>query len=183
MTRLFTILSLLCLFAMKANAQSSTVETQQVDISLTNVITLKFVSTGSTTGSTVSMPISTISQYTSGVTSSAQQLIAASTKPFSITVRTNAANFTYTGSYTTGTTMAVSSRLKLIVSANSTGGSIASPFSSTTYQTLTSTNQNLITNCTTGNNKTFSITYQAIPGLSFPAGTYTTSVIYTATQQ
>jgi hypothetical protein len=181
MIRILSILSLFCLLSFNAHAQSSTTITQQVDLSLTNVMVLEFVSTGTTTGSAVTMPISTITEYTTGVTSSTYQLYAASTKSFNIQVRTNAANFTYTGSYTTGTTMPVSGKLKLQVTANTTGGAIQNSFSS--YQSLTSTNQNLITGCTTGNNKNFTIQYQAIPGLSYPAGTYSTSVIYTATQQ
>ena len=181
MVRILSILSLFCLLSLKLSAQSTTVVTQQVDITLTNIIVLEFTSTGTNTGSAVTMPISTIANYTSGVSSSTYQLVAASTKAFNIQVKTNAANFTYTGSYTTGTTMPVSGKLKLQVTANGTGGSIQNSFSS--YQSLTSTNQNLITGCTTGNNKTFSIKYQALPGMSYPAGTYATSVIYTATQQ
>ena len=136
MVRILSILSLFCLLSLKLSAQSTTVVTQQVDITLTNIIVLEFTSTGTNTGSAVTMPISTIANYTSGVSSS---------------------------------------------TANGTGGSIQNSFSS--YQSLTSTNQNLITGCTTGNNKTFSIQYQALPGMSYPAGTYATSVIYTATQQ
>jgi len=179
MIRILSILSLFCLLSLKLSAQSTTVVTQQVDITLTNIIVLEFSSTGTNTGSAVTMPISTIANYSSGVTSSTYQLVAASTKAFNIQVKTNAANFTYTGSYTT--TMPVSGKLKLQVTANGTGGSIQNSFSS--YQSLTSANQNLITGCTTGNNKTFSIQYQALPGMSYPAGTYATSVIYTATQQ
>lgn len=179
--RLLLILSLLCILVIPVCAQTTTTVTQVVDISLTNVITLKFTSTGTSTGSAISLPISTLTNYTSGVTSTTQQLNVSSTKPFNITVKTNAANFTYTGSYTTGTTMPVNSSLKLQVTANATGGSVAGTFSSYTF--LTSTNQSLINSATTGANKTFSIQYQAIPGFGYPAGTYATSVVYTATQQ
>lgn len=141
---------------------------------------LTFNSTGTSTGSAVSLNFTTINDFITGKESTVQQLTAASTKPFNITVKTNAANFTYTGSYTPVPVMPVNTKLRLRVTANSTGGSIASPFSA--YSTLTSNNQNLINAATTGNNKTFSIQYQAIPGLSYPAGTYTTQVVYTATQ-
>ncbi|MBS1688550.1 MAG: peptidoglycan-binding protein LysM, partial [Bacteroidetes bacterium] len=50
------------------------------------------------------------------------------------------------------------------------------------YSTLTSTAQNLISNATYGGNQTFSVQYNATPGFAYPAGTYTTSVVYTATQ-
>ena len=175
------VFAFFCLISTQTRAQSSTVENEVVDINLVNVITLKFSSTGTSTGSVVTLPFTTINHFVAGQESSAQQMIVSSTKPFNITVKTNAANFTYTGSYTSGTTMPVNGKLKLRVTANATGGSIASPFSN--YSTLTSSNQNLINTATTGSNKTFSVQYQAIPGLSYPAGTYTTQVVYTATQQ
>lgn len=178
--KFLSILSILCVLATFANAQSSTTETEQVDVNLVNVIVLKFTSTGTETGSAVNLPISTLANYTSGVESAVQQLTASSTKNFAITVKANAANFTYTGSYTSGTTMPVSGKLNLRVTANATGGSIASPFSA--YSTLTSTNQNLINAATLGQNKTFSVQYQATPGFGYPAGTYTTQIVYTATQ-
>lgn len=171
----------MCLLSSYAYAQSSTTVTQVVDVNLTNVIVLKFVSTGTSTGSAVTMPISTITNYTSGVTSSTYQMEVSSTKAFNITAKTNAANFTYTGSYTTGTTMPVSGKLKLQVTGNNTGGTISGGFGS--YTSLTSSNQTFLTGGTAGDNKTYTIQYQAIPGLSYPAGTYTTSVVYTATQQ
>lgn len=174
------VFAFFCFLSTQTFAQSSTTETEVVDINLVNVITLKFVATGTNTGSTVSLPFTTINDFVTGEESTVQQMVAASTKPFNITVKTNAANFTYMGSYTPVPTMPVSGKLKLRVTANATGGSIASPFSA--YSTLTSNNQNLINAATTGNNKTFSVQYQAIPGLSYPAGTYTTQVVYTATQ-
>lgn len=178
--KFLSILSVLCVLSVIAKAQSSTTETEQVDLNLVNVITLKFVATGNNVGGAVILPITTIGDYTSGEESTPQQLTASSTKNFAITVKANAANFTYTGSYTSGTTMPVNGKLKLKVTANATGGSIASPFSA--YSTLTANNQNLINAATLGNNKTFSVQYQATPGFGYPAGTYTTQVIYTATQ-
>lgn len=179
--KFLSILSILCVLATFAKGQSSTTETEQVDVNLVNVIVLKFTATGTNTGSAVNLPISNLTDYANGVESSVQQLTASSTKNFAITVKANAANFTYTGSYTSGTTMPVNGKLKLRVTANATGGSIASPFSA--YSTLTSTNQNLITAATLGQNKTFSVQYQATPGFGYPAGTYTTQIVYTATQQ
>ena len=79
--------------------------------------------------------------------------------------------------------MPVSGVLKLMVTANSTGGSVASPFSTSSYATLTDADQDLITSGTYGSNQLFSIQYKAEPGFTYPAGTYTTSVVYTATQQ
>jgi hypothetical protein len=169
-------------FASAANAQVTANATQQVNLSLTNAIAITFTGSGTTTGAAVSMPFATVSDYTTGVTSSAQQLKVQSNKNFTVTVNANAANFTYTGSTTPAPSMPVSGVLGVEVTANGTGGTIATPFSSSAYSTLTSTAQNLISNATYGGNQTFSVQYQATPGFAYPAGTYTTSVVYTATQ-
>jgi hypothetical protein len=171
-------------FTTAAIAQNaSSTATQSVSLSLSNAIAITFTGSGTSTGGAVTLPFSTVSDYANGVTSTAQQLKVQSNLAFDVAVKANATNFTYTGSYTTGTTMPVSGVLKLMVTANSTGGSIASPFSSSAFATLTDANQNLITNGTYGSNQLFSVQYQATPGFTYPAGTYATSVVYTATQQ
>ena len=170
-------------FASAANAQStSATATQQVNLNLTNAIAITFTGSGTSTGTAVSLPFTTVSDYSTGVTSAAQQLKVQSNKNFTVTVNTNAANFSYTGSTTPAPSMPVNGVLGIEVTANSTGGTIATPFSSSAYSTLTSTAQNLISNATYGGNQTFSVQYQATPGFAYPAGTYTTSVVYTATQ-
>jgi hypothetical protein len=105
-----------------------------------------------------------------------------SNKNFNVQVKSNATNFSYSGSTSPSPTMPVSGVLLLEVTANSTGGSIASPFSSSSYSTITSTNQNLISNGTKGGDQTFSVGYKATPGFNYPGGTYTVDVDYTATQ-
>ena len=171
-----------CATASMAQNASATA-TQSVSVNLSNAIAITFTGSGTSTGGAVTLPFSTVSDYANGVTCWAQQLKVQSNLPFDVAVKANSTNFTYTGTYTTGTTMPVSGVLKLLVSANGTGGSIATPFSNTAYSTLTSTDQNLITNGTNGSNQLFSIQYQATPGFTYPAGTYNTNVIYTATQQ
>ena len=101
--------------------------------------------------------------------------------PFNVTVQANATNFTYSGSYTTGTTMPVSGVLKLKVTSNATGGSVASPFGG--FGNLSAANQGLINNGAYGGNQLFTVKYKATPGFAYPAGTYTTTIVYTATQQ
>ena len=126
-----------------ANAQAaSSTATQQVGLALTNAIAMTFTGSGTSTGTAVSIPFSTVADYANGVASSAQGLMVQSNKNFTVTVNTNAANFSYTGSTTPSPTMPVSGVLALKVSANGTGGSIASPFSASSYSTLTSTAQN-----------------------------------------
>ena len=170
-------------FASAANAQSaSATATQSVSLSLTNAIAITFTGSGTSTGGAVTLPFTTVASYASGVASAAQQIKVQSNKNFTVTVNANSANFTYTGSTTPSPTMPVSGVLALEVTANSTGGTIASPFSSSSYATLTSSAQNLLNTCTYGGNQTFSVQYNATPGFAYPAGTYATSVVYTATQ-
>ena len=165
------------------NAQSATSTAQQtVQLNLSNVLEITFVASGTATGATVSLPFTSINDYANGVSSSAQQLKVRTNKNFSVTVQANAANFTYTGAANPAPAMPVSGVLAIKVPANATGGSIAAPFSSTAYTTLTNSPQNLINNGTNGNNKTFDIQYEATPGFSYPGGTYTVDVVYTATQ-
>ena len=121
--------------------------------------------------------------YANGVESEEQELMVRSNKNFSIGVKSNVTNFTYTGTTTPAPVMPVNGVLGLKVTENNTGGSIASPFSSANYASLTSSNQNLITGSSRGGNKTFSIQYKATPGFAYPAGTYSADVVYTATQQ
>jgi len=168
--------------SLAANAQTSasSTATQQVNLSLTNAIAITFVSSGTATGAAVTLPFATVSDYTNGVTSTAQQLKVQSNKNFTITVKANAANFSYTGSTSPAPAMPINA-LNLKVTANSTGGTIAGTFGSA-YTDLSATAQNLITNGSYGGNQTFSVQYQATPGFAYPAGTYTTSVVYTATQ-
>jgi hypothetical protein len=169
--------------AFAANAQNaSSSATQTVNLNLANAIEITFTGSGTATGAAVNLAFNTVNDYANGVTSAAQDLKVRSNKNFAVTVKANATNFTYSGTTTPAPVMPVSGVLGLKVSANGTGGTIASPFSSSAYSGLTSANQNLISNGTNGGSQTFSVMYQATPGFSYPAGTYTTDVVYTATQ-
>ncbi len=162
-------------------AMAQTTNVQNSSLLLSDVVEVTFVSTGTATGSVVSLPFTNATNYTNGVTSSAQQLKVTSNRNFNVTVKTNAANFTYSGSKSPAPVMPVNSVLGLKVTSNSTGGTIASGFSSS-YGMLSSTNQNMITNCTRGGSQNFSVTYFANPGFTYPEGAYTINVIYTTTQ-
>ena len=182
MKKIIAIAAILTL-AFAANAQNaSSTATQTVNLNLSNAIELTFVGSGTTTGATVNLAFSTVNDYANGVTSSAQDLKVRSNKNFAVTVNSSAANFTYSGSTTPAPVMPVSGVLGLKVSANGTGGTIASPFTASAYAGLTSSSQGLISNGIRGGAQTFSIMYQATPGFAYPAGTYTTNVVYTATQ-
>ena len=96
-----------------------------------------------------------------------------------VTVNSDAANFTYTGSTSPSPTMPIN-KLKLKVTNNNTGGTISSSF--TGFHQLSNAAANLITNCSNGGNQTFSVEYKEQPGFSYPSGSYTTNIVYTATQ-
>lgn len=167
-----------------SNAQNaSATASQSTSLSLSNAISINFTGTGTTVGGTVSMAFSTITDFLTGITSSAQQLKVQSNLPFDVTVKVDANSFLYAGLGIVNINLLPTNMYQLKVTANGTGGSIASPFSSSSFATLTGNNQNLITNGTNGNNQTFSVTYKCIPGLLLPAGIYSQNVVYTATQQ
>ncbi len=169
--------------AIAANAQNaSSSATQTVNLNLSNAIEITFVGSGTATGAAVNLAFSTVNDYANGVQSTAQQLKVRSNKNYTVAIKSNTTNFTYTGTTTPAPVMPVASVLDVKVSANSTGGTIASPFSATTFADVTATNQNLITNATYGGNQLFSVMYQATPGFAYPAGTYAADIVYTATQ-
>ena len=153
---------------------------QSVGLGLSNAIAITFVSTGNATGSELSLPFSTVADYTNGVTSSAQQLKVQSNMPFNITVNANAANFTYSGSVTPAPAMPVTD-LNIMVTANSTGGAVQGTYNSS-FTDLSTSAATILSGCARGGNQTFSVQYEATPGFAYPAGTYTANVVYTATQ-
>ncbi|MFN4247617.1 MAG: hypothetical protein ACK4EY_07825 [Flavipsychrobacter sp.] len=172
----------LAIAGFSAKAQVASTATQTVNLNLSNAIELTFTGNNSATGAAVNLAFNTVNDYANGVSSANQELRVRSNKKFGVTVKTNNANFSYTGTTTPAPVMPVAGVLDLRVPANATGGTIASPFSATAYADLGATAQNLLTNCNNGGNQTFSIQYNATPGFAYPAGTYTVDVVYTATQ-
>jgi len=169
-------------FSAKAQTPSSAAQ-QQVKLTLSNAIELTFTGNNSNKGADVNLAFNTVNDYANGVESAAQQLKVRSNRKFDVSVKTSSANFTYAGSVNPAPSMPVSGVLGLKVAANGTGGTIASPFSATAYNGLSNSDAKLISNGLNGGNQTFSIAYEATPGFTYPAGTYTVDVIYTATQQ
>lgn len=167
--------------ASKSYGQTSTVITQQVDVNLVNVISMKFVATNGTAGTSLNVALNLLSDLINGGTTSAQAITVNSTKNFNVTAKTSSALFTYTGTSLLGNVLPILGNLRCRITANNTGGSIAGTFSN--YTSLSATQQNFLNGCTSGTNKTFSVQYQSIPGLGLALGTYSAQVIYTATQQ
>lgn len=181
MKKIIAIAITLFISVFTAGAQTAATATasQQVNMSLTDAIAITFVKSGTTTGNAVTMNFKTVKNYSSGISSATQQFKVQSNKNFIISVNTNAANFSYTGTEMPAPVMPVNI-LTMKVTANATRGSIVSPFNS--FGSLSSTSQNVINNGSYGGNQTFSVKYKATPGFSYPSGTYTTTVVFTATQ-
>lgn len=172
-------LTLLCisLGANAQNANSGATQTAKVDLS--NAIEIKFYS--SYYGGTQTMTFNNVNDYANGKTTGWQILIIRSNKDYNVTVKTNANNFSYSGSTSPAPVMPVSV-LNVGNFYNGTGGTVSSTFNNT-YAPLSATEQNLITNGKKGSFQYFFTRYKATPGFAYPAGTYTAEVIYTATQQ
>jgi hypothetical protein len=181
MKRILVIAAMLLGVQSSSFAQTTASANQNVALSLSNAIAITFVASGTTVGTAVSIPFATVSDYTNGVTSSAQQIKVQSNKLFNVTMNASTANFTYSGTTTPAPTMPVAGVLAIQVSANATGGTIATAFNAA-YGGITTTAQTLITGGLNGGNQTFSVQYMATPGFAYPAGTYTANVIFSATQ-
>lgn len=157
--------------------------TQYTHLALSNAIEIKFTDNLSHVGGNVTLSFTNVNNYANGVESSEQELSISSNKNYTIAVKTNADKFTYSGTTSPAPDMPVNGVLALVVTENNTNGSIAGPFSNSSYATLTNSNQGLLTAATRGGNKTFSVKYKATPGFAYPAGNYSVNVVYTATQQ
>jgi hypothetical protein len=145
-----------------AKAQVVSNASHTATLTLTNAIELTF-----TSGSGgVSMTFSTPDHYQNGVTAdNAASIRVRSNRAYNVTVKTATANF----SSSSTTTMPVS--VLGVKEANQAS-----------YVSLSSSDQNLLTSQSRGSN-TFNLSYRANPGFNYDGGTYTVSVIYTATQQ
>ena len=163
-----------------AKAQVNSSASQTVNVNLSNAIEITFTGSGTATGDPTTMAFTTVANYADGVESAEQQLKVRSNKNFKVAVKSNAANFTYTGSTTPAPTMVVADVLNVMVSSNNTGGTIANSFSG--YQDVPTSNVDMLSNCSKGGNQTFAVKYKAEPGFNFPAGNYAVDVVYTATQ-
>lgn len=165
----------------QSNVKSSA--SQTVKLELSNAIEITFVGNNSANGSDVTIPFNGVNDYANGVESNDQLLKVRSNKDFCVAVKTNAANFSYSGSTNPAPVMPVSNVLNLLVSSNNTGGTISNPFSAASYATLSDSDQELIKDGIRGGNQSFGIKYKATPGFAYPAGSYAVDVVYTATQK
>lgn len=162
------------------NAQNAASGGQQTaKLQLSNAIEIKFYS--NYYGGAQTMSFNSVNDYANGVYTGYQILLVRSNKDYNITVKTNAQNFSYSGPTSPAPVMPVSA-LNMGLFYNGTRGKSSSTFYGK-YAPLKATAQNLISNGKRGDFRYFFTRYKATPGFAYPAGTYTTEVIYTATQQ
>ena len=162
MKKIITLATILVAAFTAANAQSTSAASQTVSLTLQNAIDISITSATGT-----SFTFDDVAKYQSGLTNTnASTFLVKSNRPWAVTVKSAAA--TFSGPAAPATQMP-SSVLGVRLNGGSTFGSL-----STTGAALTSGSRG---------SSSFNIDYNANPGFSYDAGTYTMSVVYTATQQ
>ncbi len=176
MKQLTLIFIMTCLTAaVKAQSLQTGTATQQVSVSLADVIDISLVNSNM-----LSLQFNSINDYANGVKSTDQVIKIRSNKRYNVRVRTSSSRFSYSGTTSPAPVMNVNPVLKVMVTSNSTGGSVTSGYNH--FKTLSTSGSKIINNANPGNNSSFSVQYEATPGFTYPAGTYSVDVVYTATQ-
>jgi len=172
------ILGMVAAFTSHAqNASSTAVQTAKLDLS--DAIELSFINGA---GGTLNFTYSNASELINGKESVTQDLRVRSNKKFKVAVSSSSANFTYTGTSIVNNIIPVNTGLQVMVTANNTGG-IPTLQALLGWLGLTfGSSATLLTYCDPGGNQTFTVKYKATPGILAAPGTYTTDVIFTATQ-
>lgn len=164
-------------FAQNASSSAS----QTTNLQLTNAIEISFLATGNNTGSVVNLNFSTVNDYANGVQSSDYQIRVRSNRKFDVEIEASDDYFDYIGTTSPAPQMRVKDVLDMMITSNNTGGQINGGYHQ--FKHIEGDNDKRILNdCDNGANQTFSVKYRATPGFSYPAGTYTTTITYTATQ-
>ena len=162
MKKIITLATILFAAFTAANAQSASTASQTVTLNLQNAIN---ISISSATGTSFSF--SDVNEYQNGLTNAnASTLQVKSNRPWAVTVKAAAA--TFSGPATPATQMP-----STVLGVRMNGGSAFSALS-TTAAALTSGSRG---------SSSFNVDYNANPGFNYDAGTYSLSVVYTATQQ
>ena len=178
------IVFLFILSAGTAVAQhASSSATNTANLSLADVVGVDVVSGGGGNGggNAVEMPIHGVSALANGIESPPLEIKLKSTSAFDVSISASSNTFSYTGPSTSGTNMNVSDVLNVMITENNTGGSISSGF--TQYQSVNGTTQKSIITSGQPGERAFSFKYKALPEFNYPAGTYTTDIVYTITKR
>jgi len=176
---LFTLTLIGSSFWVSAQAPSST-GTQTTNLNLTDAIDITFAANASSTGAAINFNFNTVNDYANGIESAPAEIKVRSNKRFNVSVKSSSAYFTYAGAASPAPQMYVGSVLYFKMTQNNTGGW---SWVNNRYDYIDHYNWTFLFNGVNGGNQNFTIVYRVTPGFAFPAGTYTTDVIYTATQQ
>ena len=162
MKKILTLAVVLLASFTAANAQSTSSASQTVSLTLQNAIDISITSATGT-----SFTFDDVTKYGSGLTNAnASTLQVKSNRPWAVTVKAAAATFS-------GPAAPATQMPSTVLGVKLNGGASFSALS-TTAASLTSGSRG---------SSSFSIDYNANPGFSYDAGTYSLSVVYTATQQ
>jgi len=157
-----TIFASMLIICSALKAQTTGTSNQTVSLTLKNAISLTITAATGTT-----LTFAAADDYANGIANTtASTFQVKSNRPWAVTVKAAAANFT--GPAAPSPTMP-SAVLGVRLST------------ATAYSELSTTAVALTSGLRGDNN--FSVDYKATPGFGYDAGTYTLSVVYTATQQ
>ena len=183
MKRIVTVAAMAILsFTAQAQNASTSSGAQTTNLDLSNALEISLIGSSS---NVINVEFASLTDMINGVETSTQELRVRSNKKFKVTVKPSSNNFTYSGSSLIGTLLKVSTVIKIQVVNNNTGGSqpfIAQLLGWQSFSVL-GLPVTLLNNCDAGNNQTFTVKYKATPGVNCKAGSYSTDMVYTATQQ
>src|SRR5690606_31911580 len=108
---------------------------QSFQLGLSNALDISFTNTSSSQGSTVTMDYSNTDDYANGVASGTQKIKIRSNKTFNVGVKIDLSSFSYVGNGNLNTAVIPSNAFQLKLVNNSTNGTIAAPFSTTSFAT------------------------------------------------
>ena len=145
-----------------ANAQSTSTASQTVTLNLQNAIDISITSATGT-----AFLFDDVTKYSSGLTNSnASSFQVKSNRPWAATVKAAAATFS-------GPALPATQMPSSVLGIRLNGGSAFSALSTTAASLISGSR----------GSSSFSIDYNANPGFNYDAGTYSLSIVYTATQQ
>lgn len=176
------VIALVAIFSVTAKAQSTNsggVQTTTLQVS--NAIQISF--TGAS--GMVEVPFTSLTDMLNGVETATHEVKISSNTPYKVTVKQSNDNMSYSGLALLGNLLQVSNIMKVRVMSNNTGGTQPLLAYLLGWQSFSANGVpvTLLSNCTAGNNKTFSVKYKVTPGISFAPGLYSVDMVYTATQQ
>lgn len=170
------LLAIFALLAIKAYSQNaSATAAQQTNLTLANAIVISFTTSGS---SSMNISFTDQNQMNNGVETMTHQVLVQSNLPYDV-VMTTPTNFSYSGGFTSNTTMPVFDKFKMKITDNSTGGTNVL---GNGYTDVTGTSTQLFANCPASGDATFDIKYKLKPTSAYAPGIYTMNILYTATQ-